>query len=119
MGIEEITRVYNKYNPISQYVIRPTLKLVDAHNHPLRGGFAAAVSSGLAHYALIEVASRSFDILWGNNITSTQIKPHILAMPLPVHLFVGINMLDNLRVGFVKYVEKELAKEKQRLENTK
>jgi hypothetical protein len=36
---------YWKYNPIIQYAIRPTLKLVDAHNHPIRGGIAAALAT--------------------------------------------------------------------------
>jgi len=38
-----------RYNPVIQLVIRPALKLVDAHNHPIRGGIVAAVGYFVTH----------------------------------------------------------------------
>lgn len=48
--LEQFSYWCNKYNPITQLFIRPALKIVDAHNHKLRGGVAAAAGSAVGHY---------------------------------------------------------------------
>ncbi|HLC77680.1 MAG TPA: hypothetical protein VJH92_00985 [Candidatus Nanoarchaeia archaeon] len=99
--------LYYKYNPIIQYVIKPTLKLVDAHNHPLRGGFSAALASGVAHYLLLEGISQASDYFLGSKIVNEETKIAITQMPWPVHFCIGVSMLSNLGVGLGKHMEKK------------
>jgi len=107
MDIKEVNELYNRYNPISQYVIRPTLKLVNAHNHPLRDGIAAALASGVAHYVLFEAIGQASDYLFGTNFRDPQTKIVLSDIPIPVHFFVGINMFVNLCKGLGKHYEKK------------
>ena len=107
MDIEKINELYNRYNPISQYAIRPALKLADVHNHPIRGGIAAALASGVAHYVLFEAIGQASDYLFGTNIRDPQTKMVLTELATPVHFFVGVNMLCNLGIGLGKYFERK------------
>jgi|SRR3989338_7807081 len=104
--------LYYKYNPIIQYVIRPTLKLVDAHNHPILGGIAASVSSGLAHYGTLEAVGQVSDYLFGTDFRDPQTKMILTNIPLAVHFFLLVNILSNLGIGVKKYYENKAQKEK-------
>jgi hypothetical protein len=98
---------YNKYNPISQYAIRPALKLADAHNHPIRGGIAAALATGIAHYVLYEAIGQSSDYLFGTNFRDPQTKMVLTELATPIHFFIGVNMLFNFDIGLSKYYKRK------------
>jgi len=99
---------YYRYNPFIQYVIRPTLKLADAHNNPIRGGIAAALSSGVAHYGLVELVTQASDHFFGTNLRDPQTKLALTALPWYIHLCFGVNMLSNIvtGIGIQKYYKK-------------
>lgn len=99
MDMRSIVESVIAYNPVGKYVIRPTLRLVDAHNHPIRGGTAAAVASGLVHYALIEVIGQASDYFLGTNLRDPQTKMILTQMPLLLHFCILGNMFCNLRIG--------------------
>ena len=103
MDIDKINELYTNYNPISQYVIRPALKLADAHNHPIRGGIAAALASGVAHYVLFEAIGQASDYFFGTHFRDPQTKMVLTELATPVHFFIGVNTLFNLAIGFDKY----------------
>jgi len=110
MKLEQISgiRTYHRYNPISQYAIRPALKLADAHNHPIRGGIAAAVASGLAHYGLAEVIGQVSDHFFGTNFRDPETKMLLTNLNPIVHYCFGINMACNLlKGGCLSYLKKE------------
>jgi hypothetical protein len=107
----DILETYNNYNPVSRYAIRPALQFVDAHNHPIRGGIAAAVASGLAHYALLEGIGQASDYFFGTNFRDPQTKMVLTSIPAQVHFFVGVNILSNLGLGMVKHLEKKAEKD--------
>ncbi|MFH1503389.1 MAG: hypothetical protein ABIE36_01910 [Candidatus Diapherotrites archaeon] len=98
---------YYKYNPIIQYAIRPTLRLADAYNHPIRGGIAAAVASGVAHYGLVELVVQASDHFLGTNLRDPQTKMALTALPWYLHLCIGINILSNIGVGIQKYYKRK------------
>jgi len=98
--------LYYRYNPLIQYVIRPTLKLTDAHNNPIKGGVASAISSGIAHYGLVEVIAQASDHFLGTELRDPETRLALTALPWPVHLLFGINILSNLGIGIVKHYEK-------------
>ena len=85
-------RWYYRLNPVIHLIMRPTLKLVDAHNHPLRGGIAAAIASGLFHYSL------AFLFCWSGGVWNT-----LVAIPLVAHILFGIVMGLNLLFGVVRW----------------
>jgi len=103
---DDFNTLYNKYNPIAQYVIRPALRLVDAHNNPIKGGVAAAVSSGIAHYGLLEVILQFSDVTRDPNT-----KLLIMNAPWVIHFGIGVNMVSNLVIGIIRYCEKLQTKE--------
>ena len=112
--VTEGTTIFNdknsplyKYNPLIQYVIRPTLRLADAHNHPIRGGIAAAIASGIAHYGLVELIAQVSDNFFGTNLRDPETKIALTALPLYVHLCFGVNILSNISVGIRKYLKKK------------
>ena len=107
MGTERVNELFNKYNPIIQYAIRPALKLADAHNHPIRGGIAAALSSGIAHYVLFEAIGQASDYLFGTNFRDPQTKMVLTELSFSVHFFVGVNILSNFGIGLSKHFEKK------------
>ena len=94
--MSNVSVVYNKYNPISRWAIRPALRLVNAHMHPIRGGVAAAIASGLAHYGLVLL------LYWcwhGDGVVAA-----LARLPLPGHICFGINMLTNFIFGVGRYM---------------
>lgn len=97
---------YYDYNPIIQFVIRPTLRWADAYNHPIRAGAYAAVASGIAHYALKEILCQGTDILAG--VPDPERRLHIMSMPYDFHVAIGIAAASNLLIGIVKSTEKKL-----------
>lgn len=106
MDLDKINEQYDRYNPVSQYVIRPALKLADASNHPIRGGIAATVASGLAHYGLVEAIGQTSDYFFGTDFRDPQTKMVLTEIANPIHLLFGLNMLCNLGIGIDKYLEK-------------
>ena len=107
MEIDKINELYNKYNPISKYAIRPALKLADAHNHPLKGGIAAALASGVAHYVFLEAIFQSSDYIFGTNFRDPQTKMVLTGIPPSAHLCIGTNILCNFGVGLGKYFKRK------------
>ena len=99
--------VYYRYNPIIQYAIKPALKLADAHNHPIRGGIAAAVASGLAHYSVIEIIAQGTDLIFGTNCVDQETKLAITHLSWPIHTLIGVNLLSNVLLGMGKYYKKQ------------
>lgn len=95
--------LYYQYNPIIQYAIKPALRLADAHNHPIRGGIAAAVASGLAHYGVVELVVQGADIISGAQLVDPNTKLAITNMAWPIHAFIGCNMISNVLIGINKY----------------
>ncbi len=88
--------IYYRFNPIIHFVIRPTLKLVDAHNHPIRGGIASSIASLLAHYAAVLLS------LWTTDIVEAP-----ATLPIIVHVLLAVNALSNLAIGVIRYMENE------------
>ena len=88
---------YLKYNPIIVFIIRPTLKLVDAHNHPIRGGIAAAFVSALSHYGIV------LPFVWENS----GLIASLMNISLAVHLVFGITILSNLLIGVWRWLTGE------------
>lgn len=103
MTTKDIWSMYNKYNPIIKYAIKPSLKLVGAHKRPIVGGVAAALSSGLSHYLLIEGLFQASDYFLGTNTADPQTKLAFTNLVVPIHICFGWNMLTNLRLGIRKY----------------
>jgi len=87
------------FNPISQLAIRPMLWAVDASRNPIRGGIAAALASGAAHYALIELANQ----IIGSNGT---VDLSFSELPIGVHAAVTANMIANYGIGIDKSLNK-------------
>lgn len=87
--------MYYRINPVIHLVIRPTLRLVDAHNHPIRGGLAAGLVAWLAHYLLI------FPFAWKEDLTTTL----GLISPL-VHFLFGIVLLSNVGIGLIRFASR-------------
>ena len=88
---------YLKYNPIIVFVLRPILRLVDAHNYPIRGGIATAIASGLVHYGIVLPFS------WQEH----GLIASLAVVPMAVHIFFGINILSNLLIGVGRYLKNE------------
>ncbi|OGN01808.1 MAG: hypothetical protein A3I26_03220 [Candidatus Yanofskybacteria bacterium RIFCSPLOWO2_02_FULL_43_10] len=85
--------LYLKYNPIIVFVLRPILRLVDAHNHPLLGGVATAIASGLVHYGII------LPFCW----QEAGLIASLAVIPIAIHALFCINILSNLLLGVSRY----------------
>ena len=89
-------RWYYRLNPVIHLIMRPTLKLVDAHNHPLRGGIAAAIASGLVHYSI------AFSFYWNGGVGST-----LATIPFVLHFLFGVVIGSNFLLGVVRWIKKQ------------
>lgn len=87
----------NHYNPVSQFVIKPSLRLVNAHEHKIRGGLAAALSFGIVHYALLDLSCRAF-----NYLNLTDMRTTVWDLPDYKHYLIGSGMLLNFSLGVLK-----------------
>ncbi|MFC1623362.1 hypothetical protein ACFL16_03085 [Patescibacteria group bacterium] len=88
--------LYYEYNPIVVFFIRPALRIADAHNYPIRGGFAAALSSLVAHYLII------FYMWRGETLMESYLN-----IPSRVHICVFVAVAVNVVIGFVRYFSGE------------
>ena len=86
--------LYCHINPIIQFVIRPVLRLVDAHNHPLRGGIAASFVSILSHYVLVCI------LYW----TESGLLTTISSLSSKVHWLIAYVGFSNFMIGISRYL---------------
>lgn len=94
--MDDVRGLYLKYNPIIVFVLRPILRLTDAHNHPLRAGVATATASGLVHYGIV------LPFYWqGDGLVSS-----LTSIPMVIHTLFGINILSNLIIGVRKHLNR-------------
>ena len=93
------------YNPIVFLAIRPALRLVDAHNHPIRGGAAAAIASLIAHYALLLVVGWFFGY---------DVEGVLVTVPIVGHALMFVNALVNLLIGIERYRTRKCNNKKAR-----
>ena len=91
--MDDLWDLYLKYNPIIIFVLRPILRLTDAHNHPIRGGIATSIASGLCHYGLI------LPFFW----EKSGLLASLIVIPIAIHIPFGINILSNLLIGIGRY----------------
>ena len=86
--MERVFEILNKYNPVVVFILRPVLKLVDAHNHPIMGGIAACLCSVATHYII--------SILCGiDKLTQTEL--------VVLHCLIWVVGLSNLLIGASRY----------------
>lgn len=102
--LEEMVGIPRHYNPIIRFAIRPALRLVNARDHPIRGGISAAVASGAAHYLLVEGLRYASDFIYSPSTFPTEAHQFLGDIPLPVHILFGVNMAVNLGIGIYKAV---------------
>ncbi len=91
-------------NPISEYAIRPALKLSNASEHPIRGGIAAALASGVAHYGLAEIVGQLSDMFFDTNFKDPATKTVFMNIPIYVYALFGANMAINFAEGVRRYL---------------
>ena len=85
-----------EYNPVVLLVMRPVLRMLGTDKHPLRGGVAAAIASGVAHYAI------ALFILWQDSLILSFIN-----IPIIIYVLWGIVILSNLLIGVYRYMRGE------------
>lgn len=84
-----IFMLYYRLNPIIHLAIRPSLRAVNAHDHPIRGGIVATLASWVAHYIFFILISRAL-------VIAAEFTP-------VVHILIGITALTNLLIGLNRY----------------